>query len=161
MGKATGGQSDSLQIAGGSMTGRNNACFSRGMSQRLQVTWLLTFEAEWGGTPSGMGTGVCAWGRLIKPISETSGWVTEQSNQKGWDSYSQTQGQTERARPWGMEWTSGDGAGSTTELGNAVGGWQWDSGRQARVRTIWPVREEATCWLFLSPPPLLPTRHLS
>lgn len=157
---ATGGQSDSMQIARASMAGRNNSCFWRGMSHRLQVTGPLTFGAEWGGTPGGMGIGAYAWGRLMRPMSETSGRVAEWSNQKGQDSCSWNQGQAERAGPGGMEWTSGVRAGSTTELRNAVGGWWWDSGsRQGSGQPGQEGKRLLVNSLFISPPPLLPTRH--
>lgn len=78
---------------------------SQAVSDQLQVTWLLTFRPEGGGAPSEMGIRACAWEKLMKGISEPSGWVTERSIQRGKDSCSQTQGQIERAGPWEVERT--------------------------------------------------------
>lgn len=71
----------------------------------LQVTWLLTFRPEGGGAPGEMGIRACAWEKLMRGISEPSGWVTEWSIQRGKDSCSRTQGQIERAGPWDVERT--------------------------------------------------------
>lgn len=131
IGIATGCHSDSMQIAGGSMAGKNNSCFPRGMSDWLQVAWLLTFRAEGGGTPSGVGIRACAWRRLIRSISEPAIRVSHRmKHSKG----------TERVFPNSRteleSWTlrngknSEDWARSLTEPRNER--WQQDNGRQAR-----------------------------
>lgn len=43
------------------------------VSHQLQVTWLLTFGAERGGTPDGVGTRADAGRRLRRPMREMSG----------------------------------------------------------------------------------------
>lgn len=61
--------SDSMQIAGGSMAGKSHSRFSRGMSDWLQVTWLLTFRPDGGGTPSDVSIRACPWERLMRVVS--------------------------------------------------------------------------------------------
>lgn len=98
---ATGCESDSIQTAGGSMAGKNNS--TRGseevchMGSRSHDSWPSGLKEE--GQRVGWAFGLMleeGWWRLLVSHQGES----QKSSQKGLHSGSQTQGQTERARPW-------------------------------------------------------------